>query len=315
MIISLFRDLIHELTAAFNPGEWIAVAKQLRKTNRRTILTAVQRILPQFLIYYIVLSPIIAAPLYNLMLFHPTMSGPFGAHKILGTDIQNEFFCSKNGARLHAWYLQAPHSKCVVLISHGNGGNLTNRIPLIAMFLRCGISIFIYDYEGYGRSAGSPSVDKICEDGSAAYDYLLGQKGYRGENIVVFGESLGSGVACQLAEQRPVAGIILQSAFSSLRDLAQQKILWLRLYPACLFPKQQLNNADILRQPHSPLLLVHGKRDRLIPVAHSEEIYHVASQPKAFAELPDAGHNDIYDTNFEQYRSAVQQFLLGLPCK
>jgi len=182
------------------------------------------------------------------------------------------------------------------------------------MFLRDGISVFIYDYQGYGRSAGSPSVEKICEDGNAAFDWLISEKGYHDHDIIVFGESLGTGVACQIAARRHVAGIILQSAYSSLVDLARQKILWLRLYPASFFPKQeQLNNAVILSQPHAPLLLVHGGRDRLIPVTHSAQIFRIAVPPKTFTQLPDAGHNDIYDVNFEQYNSAVQQFLRGLP--
>jgi fermentation-respiration switch protein FrsA (DUF1100 family) len=314
VIISLIKSILHEITLAFNPGEWTVLLKKLRKTNRHTLLVMFRNLVPQALLYYVLLSPIVAAPLYNLMLFHPTMTGPFNAHKILGTKIENVYFPSHNGKQLHGWYLQAANTKHVVLISHGNGGNLTYRIPLIAMFLRNGVSVFIYDYQGYGRSAGSPSVEKLCEDGNAAFDWLISEKGYHDRQIIVFGESLGTGVACQIAARRSVGGIILQSAYSSLIDLARQKILWLRLYPDSLFPKQeQLNNADILSQPHAPLLLVHGEQDRLIPVAHSEQIYRLAVAPKTLTLLPDAGHNDIYDVNFQQYNSAVQQFLSQLP--
>lgn len=314
MISSLVRSIVHELTIAFNPGEWIVLASKLRQTNRQALLVTFRNLLPQLLLYYVLLSPIVAAPLYNMMLFHPTMSGPFNAHRIIGTKIENVFFRSQNGKQLHGWYLKAPNSKHVVLISHGNGGNLTTRIPLIAMFLRNGVSVFIYDYQGYGRSAGSPSVENICEDGDAAFGWLISEQGYQDNQIIVFGESLGTGVACQIAARRPVAGIILQSAYSSLLDLARQKILWLRLYPTLLFPTQErLQNAEILSQPHAPLLLVHGERDRLIPVAHSEQIYRIAVPPKTFILLPDAGHNDIYDVNFEQYDGAVHQFLSGLP--
>jgi len=316
MIASLIRSVVHEITSAFNPGEWIALVSKLKQTNRHMLLVTLRNLLPQLLLYYVALSPFVAAPLYNMMLFHPTMTGPFGAHKIIGTKIENVFFNSTNGVQLHGWYLQAAnskHSKHVVLVSHGNGGNLTNRIPLIAMLLRDGVSVFTYDYQGYGRSAGSPSVEKMCEDGDAAFDWLISEKGYADHDVVVFGESLGTGVACQIAARRHVAGIILQSPYTSIVDLARQKILWLRLYPAALFPQQQLNNAQILSQPHAPLLLVHGMKDRLIPFSHSEEIYHLAVPPKTFIQLPDAGHNDMYDINFDQYNSAVRQFLTALP--
>jgi fermentation-respiration switch protein FrsA (DUF1100 family) len=118
-----------------------------------------------------------------------------------------------------------------------------------------------------------------------------------------------------VAAHQQVAGIILQSAYSSLHDLAQQKIFWLRLYPTWLFPDQQLNSEAVLEHPHAPLLLVHGKQDRLIPFSHSQEIYRTALPPKTFVQLPDAGHNDIYDTNFDQYSSAVKRFVQRLAGK
>ena len=114
---------MHELTIAFNPGEWILLVNKLRQTNIRALLVTFRNLLPQLFLYYVLLSPIVAAPLYNMMLFHPTMTGPFNAHKIIGTKIENVFFRSRNGTQLHGWYLQATNSKHVVLISHGNGGN------------------------------------------------------------------------------------------------------------------------------------------------------------------------------------------------
>lgn len=348
MLISFIRSVTHELTAAFNPGEWASLTRKLRQSNRQSLLAAFRTLLPQMVIYYVLLSPPVAAPLYDLMLFHPTVTGPYDAHAIVGIKIENVFFRSSNGKLLHGWYMHANGTgeasggreahrnsdlggKQVVLFSHGNGGNLTNRIPLIAMFLKDGVSVFIYDYQGYGRSEGRPGLATIIDDGNAAFNWLIAEQGYEEREVILFGESLGTGVSCQLAARRQkaqveaasaaaaqrrvgqmqVGGIILQSAYSSLADLACQKILWLRLYPRSLF-KEQLDNAEVLARPHAPLLLVHGDKDRLIPVSHSERIYSEALEPKTFVRLPDAGHNDIYDVDFEQYSAAVRKFLWAI---
>jgi uncharacterized protein len=327
MLISFIRSVVHELTAAFNPGEWAVLTRKLRQSNRQSLVAAFRVLLPQMAIYYVLLSPPVAAPLYDLMLFHPTMTGCYGAQTIVGSKIENVSFRSGNGSRLHGWYLQSDGSRQVVLISHGNGGNLTNRLPLIAMFLRNGVSVFIYDYQGYGRSEGSPSLSKIMDDGNAAFAWLVAEKGYKESEVILFGESLGSGVACRIAAlqtgdskadiqatqwgQKHVGGIILQSAYSSLVDLAQQKVLWLRLYPRSFF-KEQFDNEDTITRAHAPLLLVHGERDRLIPIVGSERIYRTALEPKTFVSLPHAGHNDIYDVDFEKYSAAVRKFLLSV---
>lgn len=310
MLISFIRTLLKELTAAFNPGEWSAVGKKLQGTDRRTYLLTLRNLIPQLLIYYVLLSPMVAAPLYNMMLFHPSMAGTYRAHSIVGTEIENVYFQSQNGSRLHGWYLPVTHSKRVVLINHGNGGNLTNRMPLIAMFLRQGLSVFIYDYQGYGLSAGSPSITHMREDGTAAFAWLLSNKHYREQDIVVFGESLGTGIACHLSSHRKVNSIILQSAYTSLRALARLKVFWLNLYPDALFsPEEQLDNTKALTQPHAPLLLVHGARDKVIPIIYSETLYSLAQPAKTLVRLEHAGHNDIYDVDFDQYTTSVQQFL------
>lgn len=313
VIVSFIRSLLQELTAAFRPGEWNAVAKRLRQTDRRTFFLTIRNLIPQMLIYYILLSPIVAAPLYNMMLFHPSMAGTYNANSIIGTKIENVYLNTRNGSKLHGWYLPAAKAKQVVLISHGNGGNLTNRMPLIAMFLRQGMSVFIYDYQGYGLSNGTPSIIKMKEDGTAAFDWLLSNKHYSEQDVVLFGESLGTGIACQLAAQKHVAGIILQSPYISLRDLARLKLFWLRLYPDALFSTdEQLDNAKILQQPHAPLLLVHGAHDKVIPITCSEKLFSLAQPQKTFARLENASHNDIYDVDVEQYTASVREFLRSL---
>lgn len=309
---TLLKELFNDFTGAFNPGEWRKLKQNLQSQDKKSFKKTFKLLIPQFAIYYIVLSPLVASPLYNLILFHPTMSGPYDAHNIVDHKIQNVYLDSKNNKQIHGWFVQSPGASKVVLINHGNGGNLTHRIPMIAMLLQDKVSVFIYDYQGYGKSAGNPTVDNIVADGEAAYQWLKTDKHYKDSDIIVMGESLGTGVTGQLAANHPVGGIILQSGFTSLYKLAQQKMDLIKLYPPFLFLPQKLDTQSVLSRPHPPVLIIHGMRDRIIPFAQSEELYRTAIEPKRFVKLPDAGHNDLFDVNTEQYKSAISEFLTAL---
>ncbi|MBP7579274.1 MAG: alpha/beta hydrolase, partial [Candidatus Obscuribacter sp.] len=185
--------------------------------------------------------------------------------------------------------------------------------PMVPMLLQDKVSVFVYDYQGYGKSAGSATVDNIVDDGEAAYQWLRTDKHYKDKDIIVMGESLGTGVAGQLATRHPVGAIILQSGYTSLYKLAQQKMDLIKLYPPFLFLPQKLDTQAVLNRPHAPLLIIHGMRDRIIPFTQSEELYRTAMEPKQFAKLPDAGHNDIFDVDTDQYKKAISDFLTALP--
>lgn len=310
---TLLKELFNDLTGAFNPGEWRKLKQNLQSQDKKSFKKTFKLLIPQFAIYYILLSPLVASPLYNLILFHPTMTGPYDAHNIVGHKIQNIYLPSKNQKQIHGWFVQSPDATRVVLINHGNGGNITHRIPMVAMLLQDKVSVFVYDYQGYGKSAGSATVDNIVDDGEAAYQWLKTDKHYKDKDIIVMGESLGTGVAGQLAANHPVGAIILQSGFTSLYKLAQQKMDLIKLYPPFLFLPQKLDTQAVLNRPHAPLLIIHGMRDRIIPFTQSEELYRTAVEPKQFAKLPDAGHNDIFDVDTDQYKKAISDFLTALP--
>jgi hypothetical protein len=263
------------------------------------------------LLFYILLAPRVALPFYNTMIFYPHKypGGQYDVDEIEGVKRQDVFFPSANGKRLHAWLFKHPYSRATILVSHGNAGNLSYRIGLISLLLKAGASVMVYDYQGYGRSEGSPSLAGILEDGRAAYNYLVEQEQLAGESIVQHGESLGSLVASHLAGTVPCGGVILQSGLASFKRIALEALPFLRLYPAWLFPDLKLDNAAMFEKAHPPLLLVHGARDDIIPISHSEEIYARALSPKAFTALPDAGHNDIYEVNADRYQEAVGQLL------
>lgn len=246
----------------------------------------------QVAIYYFVLSPLVAMPFYNTCIFHPSMAGDYSISELEGIKKQDVFFVSGDGTRLHGWYFARPGARKTVLLSHGNGGNLSNRQALCSLLLS-EASVFIYDYRGYGLSKGTPSVDGCLEDAVAAFDYLRSTLKLPAGRIVLYGESLGTGFTCQLAARRPCASIILQSGFQSLPQIAREKIPLIWIYPNFLFPVNKLDNLSYVKDKHPPLLVIHGMQDSLIPPHNAEDLFAAASAKKSIIRLPKAGHRDV----------------------
>lgn len=260
--------------------------------------------------FYILLSPRIALPFYNTMIFYPQKypGGQYEVGSVEGISRNDVYFTSANGKRLHGWLFRRGGKGPTVLLSHGNSGNLSYRVGLCALVLKGGASVMVYDYQGYGRSEGSPSLPGILDDGLAAYNYLTEQEKIPPAKIVHMGESLGSLVASHLAGTRPCGGVIMQSGLATFKRIALEALPYLVVYPPWLFPSPQLDNGAVFEKPHPPLLLVHGMRDDIVSVGHSEELYKRAVGQKTLVRLPDAGHNDIYSVNADQYQDALNKF-------
>lgn len=263
---------------------------------------------------YILMSPRLAEPLYYPALFQSKTfpAGLWQRTKVLGIERQECFFRNKNGETLCGWLFSAPHASKVILLSHGNGGNITSYLDLVELLLRSGASVFVYDYQGYGKSTGHSTLSGICRDGVSAYDYLVNQRGIAQDEIIAYGQSLGTGVACFVASQRKCAGIILQSGYASLARLGDDMCPLFSLYPDCLRFNQRLDNLACLQKPHPPLLLLHGMKDSLIPCSHSEDLYKYSLEPKAFACLPHADHDHGWNTDAKLFTRALHDFLSTL---
>jgi fermentation-respiration switch protein FrsA (DUF1100 family) len=298
----------HDLTSAFSPGEWRKTIDALRQAKLRTMSANLMPLIPQLVVFYLVLSPKVAMPLYNKLLFYPMKEGEYGLKAVNGVAKEDCLFPSANGRKLHAWYFPVPQSRGTVLISHGNGGNLTWRVPLFEMFIRNRVSVFAYDYQGYGLSEGSPTVDNICDDGVAAYDYLVEKKKIAPSKLILYGESLGGAVASYTAARKPTGGLILQSTFSSLPHVAGQKFIHLKLYPRFLFPSNTLDNVAVLKNFHPPLMIVHGMKDRIIPESEAELLFQGACEPKKIVRIEGASHNDLLSTFAPQLEGAIAEF-------
>lgn len=303
-------ELVWDLTTrSLRPSAWVNDFRALRQLSRGQLLNNFKALIAPLAIYYIALMPLVAMPLYNTMIFHPSKAGNFQALLFCGLPIQHVWFSSRNGTKLYGWLIEKPGATKIVLISHGNAGNLTHRGLLAKDLLDCGASVFLYDYAGYGLSEGSCTLPGLVDDGVGAFDYLVHEKKFNPDNIIVMGESLGTGVACQIAGCRKCSKVILQSAYTSIRELGKLKLLFLNLYPSAMFPPEILDSVPIIIRTHRPLLILHGARDRLIPLSNAKALFSQAIEPKQMTILPHAGHNDMNDMDRELYRSTLTTFL------
>lgn len=239
--------------------------------------------------FYALLCPVVGASVYNHLLFFPDRGdNGYDTRAVRGVAKEDVFIPSANGKILHGCFFKLNDRSKVALVSHGNAGNLAYRFDLADSLLACGLSVLLYDYQGYGKSEGEPGVEAICQDGEAAFEYLRDKKHYSPDNIVLYGESLGCAVTCHIAGHSHCAAMILQSGFSSLPNIAREKFLFLKLYPDLLFPQPRLDNLAVVRLAHPPLLLLHGEDDPVIPASHARLMYEQACQPKQLVVLKSA---------------------------
>lgn len=215
---------------------------------------------------------------------------------------------TEDGVRLHGWYLPHPTASKTLLFFHGNGGNISHRRDSLLVWHRLGLNVLIIDYRGYGHSEGEPSEQGLYRDAVAAWDYLTSTRGLKPEQIIVFGRSLGGAVATDLAARVQPAALILESTFSSARDMS--KVLFPRL-SYLLVLRYRFNSSKKIGRIKSPLLMLHSAQDEIIPYHLGRKLYAAAPQPKAFVELR-GGHNDGFLLSQPYYEESLAAFLHGL---
>ncbi len=268
---------------------------------------------------YLALSPLVAMPIYNAIIFRPFSENVDLSQTI--KKLEQTFHCqyreiqikAPDGGNLNAWYFKIPGARKTIMVSHGNAGNIQHRLELCPLLLSSGCSVLLYDYEGYGKSTGSPNLTTVCADAIAAFDYLTRTERLSPADVIVYGESLGCGVTSELTKQRRPGGVILQSPFTSMLACGGDKLPFIRLYPSWLFPGPHLDNLGIMKKTHPPLLIIHGKQDALLPYQYSERIMAEAAEPKTLVLLPNAGHNDVCFVDVDQTMSSLKKFTSSLP--
>ncbi len=260
--------------------------------------------------FVILMSPFCAMSLYNRALFGP-LKYPAGAYdqpNVDGITPSDHYFKAVDGNSLHAWYYQAPGAKHVVLWSHGQGANISYGKRLYSIFISEGNSVFAYDYEGYGRSEGQPTMDRICEDGHAAYHYLVDKLKVSPDRLILFGESLGTVVTGDVANTEKAGAVILQCPLYSVLDRGRELLPWLTLYPEWMWPRNGLNISRVFGKPHAPLLVIAGTKDRTTTVRQADILFAGASEPKTYIRIPGAGHTDPVMISSPIYLSGLRAF-------
>jgi fermentation-respiration switch protein FrsA (DUF1100 family) len=220
----------------------------------------------------------------------------------VGLPFQDVAIETDDGERLHGWWVPASRSSVGhVLLCHGNAGNVGDRVLHAELLCAAGFDVLLFDYRGYGRSSGRPNEQGIYRDARGARAALLCQPGVEASRIFYLGESIGGAVALDLALARSPKGLILQSTFTSVRDMARLHYPFL---PAALVPDAYPSRRRI-GELRAPLLVLHGERDEIVPLSHGQELFEGAPEPKRMQVFPGLGHNDLVPVAGPAYAQAI----------
>lgn len=237
--------------------------------------------------------------------FQPTSTLDASGEEI-GFPKEDVWLTTSDRVRLHAWYYpgRSGTNGLAFLLCHGNGGNISHRLDQYDVLLRLGVAVLAFDYRGYGSSAGSAGEPGIYRDAEAAYDWLVA-RGFPAGRIIAHGESLGGGVATELALRRTVAGLVLQSSFTSVPDLGSEIFPWL---PVRTVGRIKFATHDKLPRVQVPVLVLHSRTDTIVPFHHGERNYAAAPEPKFLRELQ-GDHNDGLAVDREAFSQALGEFI------
>lgn len=242
----------------------------------------------------------------QIFIYHPHPWIERDWARVSGLPLEEVWFQAEDGTKLFGWYVQSSPAAPVLLWCHGNAGNVIHRLENLAELYRLGLSVFLFDYRGYGRSAGKPSEDGLYQDALAAHAYLTNRRGVRPERLILFGRSLGAAVAGTVAGQRPAAGLILESPFPSVAAMARAHYAGLPMH-WLLSGRFPLN--ERLQRVSMPVLVIHGDRDDIVPIALGREVFDAAREPKSFFVIEGADHNTTYQVGGRAYFQRLKQFI------
>jgi fermentation-respiration switch protein FrsA (DUF1100 family) len=222
-----------------------------------------------------------------------------------GIVVEDCYFQTEDGLALHGWYATRARAELVLLWFHGNAGNLSYRFDMMAKLMELPVSIFIIDYRGYGRSEGRPSENGIYMDSRAAWDYLTAERGLLAQQVVIFGKSLGGVAAIDLATRVRAAGLIVQSSFTSAKEMAARLLPFL---PAGLL-RTKMDSISKIGRVACPKLFIHSRADEIVPFDLGRRLFEAATEPKRFYEVEGAPHNSTYIVGGRGYIDALASFL------
>lgn len=236
------------------------------------------------------------------LLFFPTKNLAATPAKI-GLKFDEVSLQTADHAKLHAWWVPRKNACGTLILSHGNGGNISHRLDKLRIFYNLGLNVLLYDYRGYGKSEGTPSETGVYADAQAAYDFAVKEKKTPPDKIIAYGESLGGSVAAHLAGENEVGALILDSSFTSLRDMARVH------FPAVAWLTQsKFDTLGSVATISVPVLVLHSTDDEVAPYAQGKKLFETAHEPKQFVELR-GNHNEGFLKSKQAYVKGLDSFL------
>jgi len=242
----------------------------------------------------------------RLIYFPPRYPAGFLLHGDPPFGVEEVWLNTADHVRINAFYLANPSSRKVLLWFHGNAENIGYGLPHLRLLSQAGVSVLAVDYRGYGKSEGTPDEAGVYRDADSAYAYLVNDRQFHPEDVIIYGRSLGGAVAIDLASRRPCGGLIVQSSFTSARAMARRMfgIPWFEY-----LPKTRFDSLRKIADVKAPVLVVHGTRDEVVPFAMGEMLFRAALEPKRFYPIEGAGHNDVAEVGGVNYLAALTAFV------
>lgn len=225
----------------------------------------------------------------------------------VGLDFEDVFFATRDDVRLNGWFIPHREARSTLVWFHGNAGNISHRVENIKLLHdKVKVNIFIFDYRGYGRSEGSISEEGTYLDGEAALDIVQTRFGAAAKNTILFGRSLGAAVAAEMANRFESQGLILESPFVSIREMARVVFPFLPIGPLL---RTRYDVREKVKKIKTPLLVMHGDHDEVVPIMQGKMVFDAAPEPKKFFTIAGAAHNDTYFIGGASYFNQMQTFI------
>lgn len=224
------------------------------------------------------------------------------AHGLVTEDL---CFRTADGVDLHGWWIAHPKARGTILYCHGSSGSIAHRVGVFRQLGKLRVNVLAFDYRGYGRSAGVPSERGLYSDVRAAYDHLVGPLGRAAGEVLLFGHSLGGAVAIEAARDRPAAGLVVQSSFTDIRDMARALHPQLPLH---WIARNEFRSIGKVAELTLPKLFIHGSEDGTVPLVVGRRLYEAAAEPKELYVVERAGHNDVHLHGGAAYVRRLKRF-------
>lgn len=218
---------------------------------------------------------------------------------------EDVFLTCEDGTRIQGWFIPANPARATLIFCHGNGGNISHRLESIDQFHRLGLSVFIFDYHGYGGSEGSPGEQETYQDAEAAWNYLTQTRKVSPDSIIIFGRSLGGAVAVWLASHHPPKALVVESSFTSIADVAAHYYPFL---PVKLLARIRYDSEKLISRIKVPILFIHSPDDDIIPFKLGRKLFEQANEPKQFLQIH-GPHNTGFLDSDDVYIRGLRDFL------